>query len=110
MVVATPGGKPVMAVPGDKQIAPVMPVKPEFVIVEEALTPQSFEFAPRVRAMALGADKKPRASTIGSIIGDILGSERTEELVFGEGLSTAVEKISGDMSRRDWIARVGRWW
>lgn len=73
-----------MAVPGDKQIAPVMTVKPEFVIVEEALTPQSFEFAPRVRAMALGADKKPRASTIGSIIGDILGNERTEELVFGE--------------------------
>lgn len=57
MVVATPGGKPVMALPGDKQIAPVMTVKPEFVIVEAALTPQSFEFAPRVSAMALGTDK-----------------------------------------------------
>ena len=67
VVVATPGGNPVMALPGDKQIAPVMTVKPEFVIVEEALTPQSFEFAPR----------------------DILADERTEELVF-EGLSTAV--------------------
>lgn len=66
-----------MADPGDKQRAPVMPVKPELVIVEEALTPQSLEFAPRARAVALGAAKRPSASTIGSIIGVILG-EREE--------------------------------
>lgn len=90
VVVATPGGKPVMPLPGDRQTAPVISVKPELVIVEEALTPQSFEFAPRVRAMALGADKRPRASIIGSLIGNILGNERTEELAFGEGLSDNV--------------------
>lgn len=90
VVVATPGGKPVMPLPGDRQTAPVISVKPELVIVEEALTPQSFEFAPRVRAMALGADKRPRASIIGSLIGNILGNERTEELAFGERLSDTV--------------------
>lgn len=90
VVVATPGGKPVMPLPGDRQTAPVISVKPELVIVEEALTPQSFEFAPRVRAMALGADKRPRASIIGSLIANILGNERTEELAFGEGLSDNV--------------------
>lgn len=90
VVVATPGGKPVMPLPGDRQTAPVISVKPELVIVEEALTPQSFEFAPRVRAMALGADKRPRASIIRSLIGNILGNERTEELAFGEGLSDNV--------------------
>lgn len=110
VVVATPGGKPVMALPGDKQIAPVMTVKPEFVIVEEALTPQSFEFAPRVRAIALGANRKPRASTTGSMIGDILRNKRTEGLAFGERLSAAVNKIPGAVSRMDWISRVGRWW
>lgn len=55
VVVATPGGKPVMPVPGDRQMDPDTIVNPEFVIVDEALTPQSFEFAPRARAMALGA-------------------------------------------------------
>lgn len=91
VVVATPGGKPVIPLPGDKQIAPVITVGPELVIVEEALTPQSFEFAPRARAMALGADKRPRASIIGSIIGNILGNGRNEELAFGEGLSVAMD-------------------
>lgn len=33
-----------------------------------------------------------------------------EELVFGEGLSAAVDKTSGAMSRMDWISGVGRWW
>ena len=55
VVVATPGGKPVMPVPGDRQMEPDTIVSPELVIVEEALTPQSFEFAPRARARALGA-------------------------------------------------------
>lgn len=91
VVVATPGGKPVIPLPGDKQIAPVITVEPELVIVEEALTPQSFEFAPRVRAMALGADKRPRESIIGSIIRNILRSRRNKELAFGEGLSITID-------------------
>lgn len=57
-------------------------VNPELVIVEEALTAQSFEFVPRVRAVTLGTDMRPRARTIESIIGDILGNEGTEELMF----------------------------
>lgn len=70
VVVATPGGKPVMPVPGDRQMDPDTMVKPELVIVDEALTPQSFEFAPRARAVvASGAWKRTRARRrIGSMI------------------------------------------
>lgn len=85
VVVAVPGGKPVTAVPGERQRAPVRTVNPELVIVEEALTAQSVEFVLRLRAVTLGADMRPRASTIGSIIGDILGNEGTEELMFEKG-------------------------
>lgn len=45
--------------------------------------------------MALGAGKKPRASTIRSIIGDIPGGVRElEEFGLGEGLGTTVDKAS----------------
>lgn len=50
--VATPGGNPVTAVPGSKHKSPVRTVKPEFVTVEEALTAQSLELVPRLRARA----------------------------------------------------------
>lgn len=36
---STPGGNPVMDVPGDKPIRALMTVKPVFVIVEAANTP-----------------------------------------------------------------------
>ena len=59
---AVPGGNPVWALPGDRQRQPVRTVNPELVIVEAAVTAQSFELGPRVRPMAMGAKKRPRVN------------------------------------------------
>lgn len=79
VVVAVPGGNPVTAVPGLRLRAPVRSVKPELVIVEEALTAESLEFAPRLRARAWWLVRRARARTRRTvvIIGDIVWNEGT---------------------------------
>lgn len=54
-------------------------VNPELVIVEAAVTAQSFELGPRARPMVLGAKERPRASRKGRI-GDILKDVAIEKL------------------------------
>lgn len=74
MDVAVPGGNPVTAVPGLRQRSPVRTVKPELVTVDEALTAQSLEFAPRLRARAWWVDRRARARMRRTvvIIGDMV--------------------------------------
>lgn len=50
IVVAMPGGKPVMEVPGETPIEPVTTVLPALVIVVAAQTPKSRVTAPRAKA------------------------------------------------------------
>lgn len=74
MDVATPGGNPVAAVPGSKHKLPVRTVKPELVMVEEALTAQSLELVPRLRARAWWPERRVRARMRGRVvIGDMVG-------------------------------------
>lgn len=78
MDVATPGGNPVTAVPGSKDKSPVRTVKPELVTVEEALTAESLELAPRLRARAWWLERRVRVRVRmrgrGSVvIGDMVG-------------------------------------
>lgn len=75
--VAVPGGNPVTAVPGLRLKSPVRTVKPELVTVDEALTAESLELAPRLRARAWGVDKRVRARMRGKVItvGDMVGDE-----------------------------------
>lgn len=76
MDVATPGGNPVTAVPGSKHKSPLRTVKPELVMVEEALTAQSLELAPRLRARAWWLERRVRARARMRgrvVIGDMMG-------------------------------------
>lgn len=63
MVVAVPGGKPVMEVPGETPIEPVTTVLPALVIVVAAQAPKFRVTAPRAKAYdPAGAQIKATAS------------------------------------------------